>query len=93
MRLREEMIEYLSKVIIDSLVKGKYIELKGKREEIEGRFRMVIREDLLAEDRLNQEVREILREYSQEIDRGEIDYMRMFNLVKSKLVKERGLVL
>lgn len=93
MRLREEMIEYLSKVIIDSLVKGKYIELKGKREEIGGRFRMVIREDLLAEDRLNQEVKEILREYSHEIDRGEIDYMRMFNLVKSKLVKERGLVL
>ncbi|MBI2875690.1 MAG: DUF507 family protein [Candidatus Tectomicrobia bacterium] len=93
MRLREEMIEYLSKVLMDGLVKGGYIELKGKKEEVEGRIRTVIREDLLVEDRLNEEVREILRAYAHEIDRGEIDYMKMFNLVKSKLVKERGLIL
>ncbi len=93
MRLKEEMIEYLVRGMVDSLVKGKYFELLGKKDEVESQIRTVIRDDLLVEDRLNKEVKEILQAHSQEIDRSHVDYARMFNLIKSKLVKERGLIL
>ena len=93
MRLKEEMIDYLARGIVDNLVRGKHIELQRKKEEVQSEIKAVIREDLLVEDRLNEEVKEILQAYSHEIDRGNVDYARMFNLIKSKLVKERGLIL
>lgn len=93
MRLKEEMIDYLARGIVDNLVKGKYIELQRKKEEVESEIKAVIRDDLVVEDRLNEEVKEILQAHSHEIDRGNVDYARMFNLIKSKLVKERGLIL
>lgn len=93
MRLPEGMIDYLANVLVERLSKEGFISMKGPHEQIEARIRHVIREDLLVEDRLNEEVKDILREYTSEIDKREVDYSRMFSLIKSKLVKERGLIL
>jgi len=38
-------------------------------------------------------VKELLRAHTTEIERGNIDYARMFTMVKRKLVQERGLIL
>ena len=53
----------------------------------------LITADLMVEDRLNEEVKELLRAHTAEIERGNIDYARMFTMVKRKLVQERGLIL
>ena len=52
-----------------------------------------ILEELSVEDRLNAEVRQLLNVYEQDIERGHMDYQRMFSLVKSKLARERGIIL
>ena len=52
-----------------------------------------ILEELSVEDRLNAEVRKLLNVYEQGIERGHMDYQRMFTLVKSKLARERGIIL
>jgi hypothetical protein len=93
MRLPKGMINFLAKVLTETLIGEGFIAIKGPREELEARIKHVITEDLLVEDRLNEEVKEILREYADEIGKREIDYSRMFNLIKSKLIKERGLIL
>ncbi|OGW12812.1 MAG: hypothetical protein A3G93_03605 [Nitrospinae bacterium RIFCSPLOWO2_12_FULL_45_22] len=93
MRLPKEMVDYLAKALAERLTKEGFIAIKGPQDEVEGRIKHVIMEDLLVEDRLNEEVKELLREYASEIDKREVDYSRMFNLIKSKLVKERGLIL
>jgi hypothetical protein len=61
-----------------------------KAEEV---IREVITEDLQVEDRLNDEVKALLRAFSNEFNRGEADYQKMFTMVKRKLVQERGLIL
>ena len=48
---------------------------------------------LIVEDRLNAEVRKMLKQYDAEFDSGRADYQKMFVMVKSKLVKERSIVL
>ena len=59
MRLKDEMIEYLARTIVDNLAKkGGYIEFKEKKDKVENEIKMVIREDLQVEDRLNEEVKE-----------------------------------
>jgi len=87
------MINSIAKVLTEKLIKEGYIAFKGSQDDLEARIRHVITEDLLVEDRLNEEVKEILRQYADEIDKRGVDYARMFSLIKSKLVKERGLIL
>lgn len=53
----------------------------------------LIMEELTVEDRLNEEVREILKGHTVEIEKGRLDYRRLFDLTKQKLVKERNIVL
>ena len=45
------------------------------------------------EDRLNEEVRTMLNEYSNQMRQSGASYQEMFKLIKNKLVKERKLVL
>jgi uncharacterized protein len=65
----------------------------GDREKVEELVREVITDDLQVEDRLNDEVKELLRAFSNEFSRGEADYQKMFTMVKRRLVQARGLIL
>ena len=49
--------------------------------------------ELNLEDRLNEEVRTMLNQYSNEMRQSGASYQEMFKLIKNKLVKERKLVL
>ncbi len=93
MRLSSERIAILSKTLADKLIEGKYIEPVIPKDQIIARMEHIIREDLMIEDKINQEVKVLLNTYEREIERGDIDYNKMFNMIKNKLIKERGLVL
>jgi hypothetical protein len=93
MRLRREMIQYLVEAIARDLSATGCIQMLGDREKVEELVREVITEDLQVEDRLNDEVKELLRAFSNEFNKGEADYYKMFTMVKRKLVQERGLIL
>jgi uncharacterized protein len=93
MRLRRKMIDYVAKIIADNLLEEECLGIEGSPEVLTAEIRRVITEDLQVEDQLNEEVKEILRAHTVEIDRGNIDYSRMFSMVKRQLVKERGLIL
>jgi hypothetical protein len=93
MRLRKKLIDYVAQTVTTSLLDKELLRLDGAEETLTAEIRRLITEDLLVEDRLNEEVKNILRAHTSEIDRGNIDYARMFAMVKKQLVKERGLIL
>lgn len=53
----------------------------------------LIFDDLIKEDKLNEEVRQIMLEYRDEIDQKNIRYGDLFKMIKKKLANERGIVL
>jgi hypothetical protein len=93
MRLRREMIQYLAQAIARDLIDKAFVDLVESREKLEEQVRAVITGELQVEDRLNEEVKELLRAYSHEFSRGEADYHKMFTMVKRKFAQERGLIL
>jgi uncharacterized protein len=93
MRLRREMIQHLAQAIVRDLSDKGGIQMLGERAKAEELVREVITEELQVEDRLNDEVKALLRAFSNEFSRGEADYHKMFTMVKRKLVQERGLIL
>ncbi|MBT3351409.1 MAG: DUF507 family protein [Nitrospinaceae bacterium] len=93
MRLRKEMIERISSKVVERLLKREIIETSGSEEALCARMANIIEEDLLVEDRLNDEVKGILLDHQDDMDKDNVDYSRMFTMVKTKLARERNLVL
>ena len=93
MRLRKKMIDHIAKTVTERLLDQELLAVDGTRETVMTEVSRLITADLMVEDRLNEEVKELLRAHTAEIERGNIDYARMFTMVKRKLVQERGLIL
>ena len=92
MRLKKEFVEKLSKKIIESLNNDNLIIWEDKPEKLETIINDLIIDDLMVEDRLNDEVKQLLEARTEEYERSMMDYGRVFQLVKSKLARERGLI-
>ena len=92
MKLTSEQVEIIAHEVIRRLEETGSVRLDDRTAAVE-RVGRALLEDLQIEDRLNEEVREILRGHADQIDRQNIQYHEMFKLIKSKLVRERKLIL
>jgi len=93
MRITKELTELLSKKIVKSLIDQDLIIWEETPEKLQAIINAIITEDLMVEDLLNEEVKTLLESKTQEHERDMVDYGRVFQMVKSKLVRERGLIL
>jgi hypothetical protein len=78
--------------VIKRLVEGGHIETKTA-EAVTGRVRQRMTEELTVEDRLNEEVRQILIERQDEMRSTGVSYQEMYKKVKQHLARDRKLVL
>jgi hypothetical protein len=92
MRLTSDEVEFISRKIVKTLVAAHRIEVDSETRLVEGIGR-VITEELMREDKLNEEVREVLVQHSSEMQRSNITYTEMFKMVKRKMAKEKGIIL
>ena len=93
MRITKELTELLTKKIVKSLIDQDLIIWEETPEKLQAVINSIITEDLMVEDMLNEEVKTLLESKTQEYERDMMDYGRVFQMVKSKLVRERGLIL
>lgn len=83
----------LAKGIVDNLLKKELIEPEVPVETLIAETERLLLEELMVEDRLNEEVRQILKKFEPEIEKGRLDYRRLFDMTKQKLVKERNIII
>ena len=93
MRIQKELTELLAKKIVKSLIDKNLIIWEESPEKLQSIVNKIITEDLMVEDLLNDEVKTLLESKTDEYERDMMDYGRVFQMVKSKLVRERGLIL
>lgn len=93
MRIPRNWVPYIANKIIENLIKKDMIEIMVSKEQLLQEAEQIILEELMVEDRLNEEIRELLKKYEAEIEKGKLDYRKLFEMTKQKLVKQRNLVL
>ena len=93
MRIPKERVRPITEKIVGRLTTEGLIEPLVPLATLLDEAEALISEELMVEDRLNEEVREILRKHESDIEKGKLDYRMMFDLTKKKLVRERNLVL
>ena len=92
MALKKEFIRLLSNKLTEELIQQEMIEVPAGLELSEQLYK-VMETELNLEDRLNEEVRALLNQYSDQMRQNGVSYQEMFKLIKNKLVRERKLVL
>ena len=93
MRIPKSWVPIIAKKIIDNLIAKELVRPNIPLEKLLEKAESLMMEELMVEDRLNDEVRLLLKKHESEIERGRMDYRALFELTKKKLVKERNLVL
>jgi len=93
MRIPKPWVSILAKKISDNLITRGLVKPTVSMDKFIEKTEEIIMEELMVEDRLNDEVRALLSKHTSDIERGRMDYRKLFELTKHKLVKERNLVL
>jgi hypothetical protein len=92
MLLSKEYVGYLARQVTQKLIAGEFIETKNV-PAVSVAVNNALLEELQLEDRINDEVRLILEQYQDEMQRAGASYQEMFKKVKNELVRKYKAVL
>jgi hypothetical protein len=90
MLLAREFIDYVSRQIVKKLT-PQWIETTNAQVAA-GFIATVIEQDLAIEDSLNEEVREMLSQYTEYMRREGVSYQDMFRKIKNTLITQRKVI-
>ncbi|MBV9154792.1 MAG: DUF507 family protein [Acidobacteriaceae bacterium] len=90
MLLAREFIGYLSRQLVNRLVPAAFES--SNPAVAAGSIAQVIEDDLSVEDRLNDEVRDLLDDYSEYMRRENVSYQEMFRKIKNQLLAQRKVI-
>jgi Uncharacterized protein conserved in bacteria len=93
MRLTKERIHHMAESFIARLHELGYLDVTGDRKALRESLEQTMTDELAVEDRLNVEVRRLMQTYERQIEQGQVDYQKMFTMIKQKLVRDRGIIL
>lgn len=91
MLIAKEFVTYLSRQMAAKLADGSTIEITNIPAVAELINNLIV-EELSVEDRLNDEVRTLLEEYSVYMTNNGISYSEMFRKIKNQLIQQRKIV-
>ena len=93
MRIPKNWVSIIAKRIIENLINKEMAEPTIPVNTLIEETEKIMLDELMVEDRLNEEIRQILKKYESDIEKGRLDYKKLFEMTKQKLVKERNIIL
>ena len=92
MKLSSNQINHMAFVIVRELLNKQLITC-DKQNELTDKVVKKIEEDIKKEEELDEEVKELLLQYSDAMRKENVDYGEMFRMIKNRLAKEKGIIL
>jgi hypothetical protein len=93
MKLSPAKVEQLAIDLVDTLAEIDGVLFQGDDGQIRQAAEQIITEELMVEELLDAEIHKMLQAYKYEITMGRMSYDELFKKTKSKLVRDRRLVL
>jgi hypothetical protein len=89
---REQIAERMADAVLKRLTTKKVIEVKDEAAA-RAAIRHVVLENLVAEEKLEADARQLLLEHAKAIKDSSADYRQLFGKVREKLARDRGFIL
>src|SRR5258708_20343463 len=90
MLLAREFIDYVARQIVRKM-SARWVEATDMQVAA-GYISGIVEDDLSIEDRLNDEVRDLLSQYSDYMRRENVSYQEMFRRIKNTLITQRKVI-
>jgi len=82
----------MARKIADVLLDEELVLRDVEARDLAAAIEPIILEELMVEDRINDEVREMLSGHERNIDGSQMDYRKLFDLTKKKIIEERDII-
>jgi hypothetical protein len=92
MLIQRDYVGYMAGEVVKKLVEGELIEAKNA-DAVILRVRQQMNEELSVEDKINEEVRQLLTQHQEEMRRTGASYQEMFKKAKAQIARDRKLIL
>jgi hypothetical protein len=89
---RESIAERMADAVLKRLTVKKVIEVKDEGAA-RAAIRHVVIENLMAEEKLETDARQLLLDHAKAIKDSSADYRQLFGKVREKLARDRGFIL
>lgn len=89
---REQIAERMADAVLKRLTTKKVIEVKDEGAA-RAAVRHVVLENLIMEDKLEADARQLLLDHAKAIKDSSADYRQLFGKVREKLARDRGFIL
>jgi hypothetical protein len=93
MLVSRDYIGYMATEVTKRLLAGGMIETATPQAALADRIRLKMTEEIAVEERINDEVRDILNKHADDMRRGGVSYQDMYKKVKGELARQRKLIL
>ena len=93
MRIPKDWVSVITSEIVEELINKDMVKIQLTEDQLKVVMEELIIEELMVEDRLNDEVREMLKQFDSEIEKGNLDYRRLFDMTKKKLIREKNIII
>ena len=94
MLLNRDFVGHMASEVVKKLTEGNLVEIKEKdMDAVIARIRQRMMEEITVEEKVNEEARNILTQYQDEMRRTGVSYQEMFKKVKGQIARDRKLIL
>ena len=94
MLLNRDYIGHMAFQVVKKLIEEELVEIKEKDlDGVIAKVRARMTEEITVEDKVNEEVRNILTQYQDEMRRTGISYQEMFKKVKGQIARDKKFIL
>ena len=95
MRIPKGWVPVIASEIVEELINKDMVKIQLTEDQLKTVMEELIIEELTTEEiikKLN-EVREMLKQFDSEIEKGRLDYRKLFDMTKRKLIQERNIII
>jgi hypothetical protein len=91
--MRQEKVQDLASQVLEMLRADRRVELRGSERAIRVAIGSAIRDDLIEEEEIDQEVEELLNQHAREIEGEDLDLVELRRKFKREIARRRGFVI
>ncbi len=92
MKLKEPQIKKLSRLIYDALIAGDLLDILSSDKAVLEKIQSVLSNDAKLEEQIEAQAKKTMEQFKAQIESGEIEYQKMYNMVKKQIMKEKKFV-
>lgn len=92
MKLKANQIKKISRLVFEKLTQKKMITILSSEKKIIDKIESIILTDAKREEEIETLAKKMMEKFEAQVQSGEIDYHKMYGMVKKQIMKEKKFV-